>query len=83
MNETINEVKNLEKVNQSQLGVFINGVTGGNPLKITSLTDLANEISSEYSVNCQVEDLTRFYNLDDEIFENNIDLSLKNFKDEI
>ena len=33
----------LERVNQSQLGMYIHLSTGGDPLKVTKLSDLAKD----------------------------------------
>ena len=54
----------LERVNQSQLGMFINLSTGGDAMKIKKLSDLARDISLENNVDCRTEDLVKFYNLD-------------------
>jgi hypothetical protein len=54
----------LERVEQSQLGMLIHLSTGGDALKIKKLSDLAKDISLENSVDCRVEDLEMFYNLD-------------------
>ena len=54
----------LERVNQSQIGMLIHLSTGGDPLKIKKLSDLAKDISLENNVDCRVEDLEMFYNLE-------------------
>jgi len=54
----------LERVNQSQIGMLIHLSTGGDPLKIMKLSDLAKDISLENNVDCRVEDLEMFYNLE-------------------
>ncbi len=54
----------LERVNQSQIGMLIHLSTGGDPLKIRKLSDLAKDISLENNVDCRVEDLEMFYNLE-------------------
>ena len=54
----------LERVEQSQLGMLIHLSTDGDPLKIKKLSDLAKDISLENNVDCRVEDLEMFYNLE-------------------
>ena len=54
----------LERVSQSQIGLLIHLSTGGDPLKIMKLSDLAKDISLENNVDCRVEDLEMFYNLE-------------------
>ena len=64
MIKDIETTKKLERVEQSQLGLLIHLSTGGDPLKIKKLSDLAKDISLENNVDCRVEDLEMFYNLD-------------------
>ncbi len=79
MIKDIETTENLERVEQSQLGLLIHLSTGGDPLKIMKLSDLAKDISLENNVDCRVEDLEMFYNLeapitkwDDIVGENDI-----------
>lgn len=69
--------KKIERVRQSQLGVFIENATNGNPLKVKSLTKLAKLISSENSVDCRVEDLEKFYNLEEATIDEDCELGLR------
>lgn len=55
-----------DKVNQSQLGVFLKLIAEDTPLEdITSLIELADRVSENFDVICTPLDLEMFFNLDD------------------
>lgn len=70
-------ITTLERVRQSQLGQFINQATEGDPMKVRSLSKLAESISLENNVDCKVSDLEEFYNFDEPIVEEDTLLALR------
>lgn len=70
-------ITTLERVRQSQLGQFINQATEGDPMKVRSLSKLAESISLENNVDCKVSDLEEFYNFDEPIVEEDTSLALR------
>ena len=75
MEKTITTI--LEKVRQSQLGQFINQATEGDPMRVRSLSKLAESITQENNVDCQVSDLEEFYNFDEPVIEEDTSLALR------
>lgn len=64
MTKDVKTKEMVDRVRQSQLGMFINLSTGGDPMLFPKLSDLAKDISLENNVDCRTEDLVEFYNLD-------------------
>lgn len=75
------EKNKIERVSQSQLGGFINLIEQEYSLEtIKNRKHLASLISREFSVDCRRSDITKFYELDNEIPEASISLEPSEFE---
>ena len=71
-------MEKLKKINQSQIGMFIKLTEDVKPLEeFSSLDELANFISIDFSVDCKAEDIKNFMELDNNLLNENYELESK------
>ena len=82
MNVNIDTATKLERVKQSQLGMFINMVHKDVPSEdIMDMVHLAKLVSENFNVDCQAKDIEQFYELDN--WQENFEIESKIIEYEI
>lgn len=69
------KVIKLRKVRQSELGLFLKLINEDTPLvDISSLVELSKQVSDSFDVLCSVTDLETFFNLENELPDENFEV---------
>jgi hypothetical protein len=63
----MNKTKIIKKVEQNEIGIYLKAINLDNP--DTDITQKAQLISDTFNVECNVEDINRYYQVEVEAYE--------------